>query len=585
MGLIDELSHALVARYRRHTDPAVLADGLRFLGSRETDPAVVDHLLLAFTDQFPNTAVFSGQQTPAEWLAASTPAAEAGSLQPMPNREAALEELLLLWLANINPAFAPFQRALRRRRPRRSRPSTSTSPASSPTTSPRVRPSRPKSAACSTLCARPCSPRPTPSAASSTYMREHWAEVLGPSRRPAPHPARHRHPARGGDRHLAASSIPPGPDQSPPRRAHGWGAEGFVGDEFVGFDEFRRSATPTTTRPAPRVRSLQPPTRPGCPTSSSWPRAPTSGSNSSPRNTAATSIASTRSPTKSSHLLADRGITGLWLIGLWERSIASQTIKRLRGQHDAVASAYSLKDYRHRRRPRRRLRLRATSATAPPRHGIRLASDMVPNHMGIDSPWVIEHPDWFLYRWRVALSRPTASTAPTSPPTPASRSRSKTTTTTRPTPPSSSACATTRNGDTRYVYHGNDGTTFAWNDTAQLDYSKAVRPRAGHPDHPARRAALPHHPLRRRHGARQAPRPAPLVPAARRRRLHPLARRKRHDRRRSSTPSCPTSSGARSSTASPPRSPAPCCSPRPSGCSKATSSAPSACIASTTAPS
>ena len=27
--------------------------------------------------------------------------------------------------------------------------------------------------------------------------------------------------------------------------------------------------------------------------------------------------------------------------------------------------------------------------------GIRLASDMVPNHMGIDSRWVVEHPDWF----------------------------------------------------------------------------------------------------------------------------------------------------------------------------------------------
>ena len=25
---------------------------------------------------------------------------------------------------------------------------------------------------------------------------------------------------------------------------------------------------------------------------------------------------------------------------------------------------------------------------------------------------------------------------------------------------------------TRYVYHGNDGTSFPWNDTAQLDYSK-----------------------------------------------------------------------------------------------------------------
>ena len=28
--------------------------------------------------------------------------------------------------------------------------------------------------------------------------------------------------------------------------------------------------------------------------------------------------------------------------------------------------------------------------------GIRLSADMVPNHMGIDSTWVIEHPDWFL---------------------------------------------------------------------------------------------------------------------------------------------------------------------------------------------
>src|SRR5207247_9180195 len=30
------------------------------------------------------------------------------------------------------------------------------------------------------------------------------------------------------------------------------------------------------------------------------------------------------------------------------------------------------------------------------RHGIRLASDMVPNHMGIDSRWVIEHPERFI---------------------------------------------------------------------------------------------------------------------------------------------------------------------------------------------
>ena len=35
--------------------------------------------------------------------------------------------------------------------------------------------------------------------------------------------------------------------------------------------------------------------------------------------------------------------------------------------------------------------------------GIRLASDMVPNHMGIDSRWVMEQPDYFVQRARPAL--------------------------------------------------------------------------------------------------------------------------------------------------------------------------------------
>ena len=38
--------------------------------------------------------------------------------------------------------------------------------------------------------------------------------------------------------------------------------------------------------------------------------------------------------------LARRGFTGLWLIGLWERSRASQKMKQRMGQQDAVASAY-----------------------------------------------------------------------------------------------------------------------------------------------------------------------------------------------------------------------------------------------------
>ena len=55
---------------------------------------------------------------------------------------------------------------------------------------------------------------------------------------------------------------------------------------------------------------------------------------------------STRFPTKNWRMLAHRGLNSLWLIGVWERSRASKTIKQLCGNRDAVASAYSLFDYR-----------------------------------------------------------------------------------------------------------------------------------------------------------------------------------------------------------------------------------------------
>ncbi|MEW5992202.1 MAG: alpha-amylase family glycosyl hydrolase, partial [Chloroflexota bacterium] len=169
--------------------------------------------------------------------------------------------------------------------------------------------------------------------------------------------------------------------------------------------------------------------------------------------------------------LATWGVTGLWLIGLWQRSRASERIKHLRGNPDAVASAYSLDDYRIAddlggEAAYAILRDRAAA------RGIRLASDMVPNHMGIDSGWLISHPDRFLavpespfpaYHF----SGPDLSPDPTveilledhywdaSDAAVVFRRRD------------------TRTGDTRFVYHGNDGTSFPWNDTAQLDYLRA----------------------------------------------------------------------------------------------------------------
>ena len=51
------------------------------------------------------------------------------------------------------------------------------------------------------------------------------------------------------------------------------------------------------------------------------------------------------SPITATLFLASAGFTGLWLIGLWERSPASARIKQICGNPEAAASAYSLDDY------------------------------------------------------------------------------------------------------------------------------------------------------------------------------------------------------------------------------------------------
>ncbi len=168
--------------------------------------------------------------------------------------------------------------------------------------------------------------------------------------------------------------------------------------------------------------------------------------------------------------LARWGVTGLWLIGLWERSRASEKIKRWRGNADAVASAYSLDDYRIAddlggEDAYASLRDRAWA------RGIRLASDMVPNHMGIDSRWVVEHPDWFLSLPEPPYPSYTFNGADLS-----DDPRVGVVLEDHYWDDSDAAVVFKRfdrsTGDVRYVYHGNDGTSFPWNDTAQLDFLK-----------------------------------------------------------------------------------------------------------------
>jgi glycosidase len=166
--------------------------------------------------------------------------------------------------------------------------------------------------------------------------------------------------------------------------------------------------------------------------------------------------------------LARRGITGLWLIGLWQRSRASEKIKRWRGNQDAVASAYSLDDYRIADdlggdEAHANLRDRAAA------RGMRLASDMVPNHMGLDSRWVIQHPERF-----ISVGEPPFPAYTFGGENLADDDRVEIRIEDHYWNDSDAAVVFERRdratGERRYVYHGNDGTSFPWNDTAQLDF-------------------------------------------------------------------------------------------------------------------
>lgn len=166
--------------------------------------------------------------------------------------------------------------------------------------------------------------------------------------------------------------------------------------------------------------------------------------------------------------LQNRHYTGLWLIGLWERSHASRIIKNRMGNPDAVASAYSLHDYVIAHNLGGETAYENLNERCHKR-GIRLASDMVPNHTGICGKWVMEHPEYFIQSAHPPFPNYTFNSENLSPDpnfdiriedgyynhTDASVVFKRT---------------DNRNGETRYIYHGNDGTSMPWNDTAQLNY-------------------------------------------------------------------------------------------------------------------
>lgn len=166
--------------------------------------------------------------------------------------------------------------------------------------------------------------------------------------------------------------------------------------------------------------------------------------------------------------LHDFGITGLWLVGIWERSPASRRIKQLYGRDHLIGSAYSVNGYQvdldlGGEASMEQLKKKAGKV------GIYIACDMIPNHTGLDSPWLLDHPDWYIGASEKPVSTWEYNSEDLSP-REGIQIRLEDGYYTQQEAAEVFQYTTSAGSGPLFIYHGNDGTSMPWNDTAQLDY-------------------------------------------------------------------------------------------------------------------
>lgn len=435
MGLIDEISHFIFHLYRTEIFPQ-FSEKLFESAERETGGDAFNKLMLDFVREFPTSVVASGGMSETEFLSAST--------NGVSNKLAELEEVLLLKIANENPAFSEFDELFG-----------DAKLAENPTYSiffdiaerffagnPKIDSGGEKVSVLDLLRA-PFKASPNSLAGQLEFIRKNWGVKIS---------------ARFSKMLLLSADIIK--EETKPVFGTGGGGNfpALTKDALAGWGEGD-----------PENENFS--------KDSLWmPRVVMIAKNvfvwldqlSKQYSTDIHTL--DRIPDEELETLSRRGFTALWLIGLWERSKASKRIKQIMGNPEAAASAYSLYDYEIAAElggeaAMQNLRERAW------RYGIRLASDMVPNHTAIDSKWISEHPEWFI--------------SADEPPFPAYSYNGENLS----SDPnigiyiedhyySKSDAAVTfkrvdfRNGKTDYIYHGNDGTCMPWNDTAQLNYMR-----------------------------------------------------------------------------------------------------------------
>ncbi len=426
MGLIDEILHALMEYYRQEISPGAIREGLEFLeealGAEE-----VDRLLMNFTIQFPPASVYRDEISEFEYLSASTNGYQ--------HRLVALEELVFLWLANQNPALMGYMELFDDRI------------LADSTVYSRVFPllseffdEQPTLDGQSLFEAlqEPARRSPNSIAGQLEYLMQRWRTVIGSkfflrilgSLDFIREESKIVFGTGGGGGEATAPVYDFAaqlyePEQFSPDRDWMPSLVLIAKNTYVWLDQLSKKYQ----RSIYRLDQI---------------------------------------PDEELDRLASLGFTGLWLIGLWERSTASQRIKQLCGNPEAVASAYSLYDYQIANdlggdEAYDSLRQRAWTRK------IRLAADMVPNHVGIYSKWVVEHPNWF-----ISLNYSPFPSYSFNGPDLSEDNRVGIFIEDHYYSRNDAAVVFKRidrwTGNEQFIYHGNDGTSMPWNDTAQLNY-------------------------------------------------------------------------------------------------------------------
>ncbi|WP_243692861.1 alpha-amylase family glycosyl hydrolase [Treponema sp. J25] len=422
MGLIDEILHYVAALYREQAAPMAL-ESLYTALEEKLGKEKLARLFTTFVELFPPQVVYEGGQTVAAYLA--------GSDEGIPNRLLVLEELMLLRLANENPAFEPFLFMF------------SDAPLVKETayaeairvikehfkTLPYFGPDHQD---LWEMLHSPAVAEPYSLTGQLEYIRKKWGLLIGKYLK-----------------RLLTSLDVIKEEEKPvfmgpgPTRTYVYSE---LEHEYERFSE-DREWMPRTVLMAKTILV--------------WLYQLSRKYNRDIHRL-------DQIPDEELDELARRGFTGLWLIGIWERSKASREIKRRCGNPEAAASAYSLYDYDV------AAELGGWEALDNLRHrcawrGIRLGADMVPNHTGIDSRWVMEHPDRFLQLRYPPFPGYTFNGENLS-------DREGIGIYLEDHYYSRSDAAVVfkrvdfRTGDVRYIYHGNDGTSMPWNDTAQIDF-------------------------------------------------------------------------------------------------------------------